>query len=158
MLVGVKYAKENDQGLLKNVNEKYLVDAVSFTEAESRIYNLLGNTIRGDFQVTEIKRSNLVDVFFYDDSDIWHQCKITYIIADENTGKEKKVSQLMLVTAHNVEEAVERIKESLSNMLVSFQVPEVKETKIIEVFPYDSELEGEKAPEGLKPISEVKPD
>lgn len=157
-LCKVKYAKENEQGLLKNVSEQYLVDAVSFTEAEARIYDMLGSTIRGDFQVTNISKSNFVDVFPYDDIDIWHKCKITYVVADADSGKEKKVTQYMLVTAHDVKEAYERIHESLNNMLVTFRVPDVNESPIVEVFPYEHEDEEllPPPPSNLKPLSEVK--
>jgi hypothetical protein len=144
-LCKVKYAKENEQGLLKNVSEQYLVDAVSFTEAEARIYDMLGSVIRGDFQVTNISKSNIVDVFFYEDSDIWYKCKITYVVADADSGKEKKVTQYMLVSAHNVKDAYDRIFESLNNMLVSFVVPDINESPIVEIFPY------EKDDEELKP-------
>ena len=157
-LCKVKYAKENEQGLLKNVSEQYLVDAVSFTEAEARIYDMLGSVIRGDFQVTNISKSNFVDVFFFEDIDIWHKCKISYIVTDGDSGKEKKVTQFMLVTAHDVKEAYDRIHESLSNMLVSFRVPEVTESPIVEVFPYEKEDEEllPPPPSNLKPLSEVK--
>ncbi len=134
--VQVKYAKENDQGLLKSVSEKYLVDAVSFTEAESIIYGKLGERIRGDFQVTHISKSNIVDVFEYPDTDVWFKAKVQYHTVDSDSGKEKKIIQHMLVTADSVTQAYERIQESLSNMLVSFQVPDVVESKIVEVFPY----------------------
>lgn len=151
----VKYAKENEQGLLKNVSEQYLVDAVSFTEAEARIYDMLGSVIRGDFQVTNISKSNFVDVFFFEDIDIWHKCKISYIVADADSGKEKKVTQFMLVTAHDVREAYDRIHESLSNMLVSFRVPEVTESPIVEVFPYEKEEElNPPVPANLKPLNQ----
>lgn len=159
-LCKVKYAKENEEGLLKNVSEQYLVDAVSFTEAEARIYDMLGSVIRGDFQVTNISKSNIVDVFFYEDIDIWHKCKITYIVTDADSGKEKKVTQFMLVTAHDVKEAFERIFESLNNMLVTFRVPEVTESPIVEIFPYEKDDE-ELLPQpgaNLKPLSEVKAD
>ncbi|MFA0962863.1 DUF4494 domain-containing protein [Roseivirga sp. BDSF3-8] len=139
----VKYAKEDDKGILKNVSENYLVDAVSFTEAEARIYDELGSIIRGDFQVTNISKSNIVDVFHYDDIDIWHKCKITYVVADEDSGKEKKVTQVMLVSAHDVKEAYDRIRESLNNMLVSFRIPEVIESNIVEIFPYVSDEDKE---------------
>jgi hypothetical protein len=157
-LCKVKYAKENEQGLLKNVSEQYLVDAVSFTEAEARIYDMLGSVIRGDFQVTNISKSNFVDVFFFEDIDIWHKCKISYIVADADSGKEKKVTQFMLVTAHDVKEAYDRIHESLSNMLVSFRVPEVTESPIVEVFPYEKEDEEllPPPPSNFKPLNEVK--
>ena len=155
-LCRVKYAKENEQGLLKNVSEQYLVDAVSFTEAEARIYDMLGSTIRGDFQVTNISKSNFVDVFHYEDIDIWHKCKITYVIADADSGKEKKVTQYMLVTAHNVKEAYERIHESLNNMLVTFRVPDVTESPIVEVFPYEKDEElNPPIPANLKPLKHL---
>lgn len=156
-LCRVKYAKENEEGLLKNVSEQYLVDAVSFTEAEARIYDMLGSTIRGDFQVTNISKSNFIDVFPYDDIDIWHKCKITYVVADADSGKEKKVTQFMLITAHDVKEAYERIHESLSNMLVTFRVPDVVESPIVEVFPYEKDDEelNPPIPENLRPLSEV---
>ncbi|WP_215226435.1 DUF4494 domain-containing protein [Echinicola shivajiensis] len=159
-LCKVKYAKENEQGLLKNVNEQYLIDAVSFTEAEARIYDMLGSVIRGDFQVTNISKSNIVDVFFYEDIDIWHKCKITYVVTDADSGKEKKVTQYMLVSAHDVKEAYDRIHESLSNMLVSFRVPDINESPIVEIFPYESEDEEllPPPPSNLKPVSEVRAD
>lgn len=135
--VKVKYAKETEEGLLKAITEQYLVDAISFTEAEAIIYDRLGSQIRGDFQVTHIAKSNIVDLFHYEDADVWFKAKIQYIVADGDSGKEKKVTQYMLVTANGVPQAHERINESLSNMLVSFQVPDVVETKIIEVFPYE---------------------
>jgi hypothetical protein len=157
-LCKVKYAKENEQGLLKNVSEQYLVDAVSFTEAEARIYDMLGSVIRGDFQVTSIGKSNIVDVFPYDDIDIWHKCKITYVVADADSGKEKKVTQYMLITAHNAKEAYERIYESMSNMLVSFNVPDIVESPIVEVFPFEKDDEEllPPPPSNLRPVSEVK--
>lgn len=138
-LCKVKYAKENEQGLLKNITEQYLVDAVSFTECEAILYDRLASQIRGDFQVTHIAKSNIVDLFFYEDADVWFKCKIQYHVVDADSGKEKKVTQYMLVTANGVPQAHERIQESLSNMLVSFQVPDVVETKIIEFFPFEKE-------------------
>lgn len=149
----VKYAKENEQGLLKNISEQYLVDAVSFTEAEAILYDRLGSQIRGDFQVTAISKSNIVDVFYYEDSDLWHKAKVTYLVADGESGREKKVTQYMLVTAQDVPQAHERIQESLSNMMVSFRVPDMVESPIVEVFPY--EREDDDLPEGnFRPIEE----
>lgn len=147
----VKYARENEEGLLKSISEIYLVDGVSFSEVEAILYDRLGSQIRGDFQVTAISKSNIVDVFFYEDADLWFRCKITYLIADGDSGKEKKVVQYMIVSASDVPQAHERIQESLSSMLISFQVPDVVETKIIEVFSFEKE---EEAPVGnFKPVN-----
>lgn len=141
----VKYAKENEEGLLKSISEQYLVDAVSFTEAEAILYDRLSSQIRGDFQVTAVSKSNVNDVFYYEDSDIWHKGKVQYFIVDGELGREKLVTQYMLVTADDVKQAYERILESLSNMLVSFRVPKVEQCPIVEVFPYEKEEGGEDA-------------
>lgn len=155
-LCKVKYAKENEEGLLKNISEQYLVDAVSFTESEAILYDRLASQIRGDFQVTGISKSNIVDVFFYEDSDIWYKCKISYLVADADSGKEKKVTQYMIVTAEDVKNAYDRIQESLSNMLVSFRIPDIVESAIVEVFPFEKDEVAEQLPPGnFRPVSEV---
>ncbi|MEN2281549.1 DUF4494 domain-containing protein [Algoriphagus sp. SE2] len=155
-LCKVKYAKENEEGLLKNISEQYLVDAVSFTEAEAIIYDRLGSQIRGDFQITGLSKSNIVDVFFFEDADIWYKCKVSYLVSDGESGKEKKVTQYMIVTASDVKDAFDRIQESLSNMLVSFRVPDIVESPIVEVFPYEKDEIAEQLPEGnFKPVSEI---
>ena len=155
-LCKVKYAKENEEGLLKSISEQYLVDAVSFTEAEAILYDRLGSQIRGDFQVTSISKSNIVDVFYFEDADQWYKCKITYLIADGDNGKEKKVTQYMIVTAEDVRQAYDRIQESLSNMLVSFRVPDITESPIMEVFPFERDEIAEKLPPGnFRPVAPI---
>jgi len=155
-LCKVKYAKENEEGLLKNISEQYLVDAVSFTEAEAIIYDRLGSQIRGDFQITGLSKSNIVDVFFFEDADIWYKCKVSYLVSDGESGKEKKVTQYMIVTASDVKDAYDRIQESLSNMLVSFRVPDIIESPIVEVFPYEKDEVAEQLPEGnFRPLAEI---
>lgn len=135
----VSYAKENEQGLLKKVTEEYILEGISFGDVEARVYGIFEQIIRGDFHIKSISRSNVVDIFFYDSSEYWHKCKIAYHVADEATGKEKKVVQVMLVNASTVEQAYARINESLDNMLVTFTVPEVIETKIEDVFLIEKE-------------------
>lgn len=151
----VKYQKQEEDGGLKNVSEPYLVDAVSFTDAEARIHEELASMIRGDFYVTSISKTNIVDIFHYDDSDTWHKCKISYVAADDS-GKEKKIVNQMLVTAQDVKQAYERIFESLNNMLVSFRITEIIETPIVEIFPYIADEDKEvKVPENFRSLSEV---
>jgi hypothetical protein len=134
--VKVKYAKETEEGLFKLVSEQYMVHAMTFTEAEARIYDCLSELIRGDFQVTHISKSNIVEVFYYQWDLDWFKAKVQYFIGDEY-GKTKKVIQYMLVSADSVPQAHERIQESLSDMTIEFQVPDVVATKIVALFPYD---------------------
>lgn len=132
----IKYQKEDENGRLKNITEPYLVDAVSYTEAEARIYQELGSVIRGDFEVTSITKSKISDIFHYDDTETWYKCKVTYIAADDNSGKEKKVTNQMLVSAMDLRQACERLLESLQGLLITFDVVEIQQSPLVEIFPY----------------------
>ena len=155
----VKYQKQDEKGKVKNLSEQYLVDALSFTEAEARIYEKLGSVISGEFHINNISKSNLTDVFYYEDADVWYKCKMTYSLEEEGSGKEKKIVNYVLLTAANAKQAYERVYESLNNMLVEFQVPDVMESPIVEVFPPDQEEDTmQEAPDNYRPLSEVNAD
>lgn len=149
--VKVKYTKQLEDGRLKRVTEPYLVDSVSFTDAEARIYEEVGQSVQGEFLITGISKTEYADIFYYDDSDVWYKCKLTYVSIDGDEGKEKKISNNFLVTASNVKEAYDRIQESLSDMTVTFEVPSIMITPIVEVLPYNPDLDVEL---GRRPLEE----
>lgn len=132
----IKYQKEDENGRLKNITEPYLVDAVSYTEAEARIYQELGSVIQGEFEVPSITKSRISDIFHYDDAETWYKCKVTYIAADDQSGKEKKVTNQMLVSAMDLRQACERLLESLQGLLVTFDLVEIQKSPLVEIFPY----------------------
>lgn len=134
--VKLKYLKELDNGVLKNVTEPFVVDAVSFTDAESRIVSEIGSTLRGEYLITGITKTDYADIFLYEDSDDWYKCKITYETIDGDNGKTKKISNYFLVTANNIKEAYDRIQENLSDFLVDVEIPNIALTNIVEVLPY----------------------
>lgn len=151
----VKHQKEDDDGRVRNVIEQFLIDALSYTEAETRVYEEMEVIVRGEFYVTSLTKTKIIDVFQYEDADFWYKCKITYSVTDADSGKEKKVVNEMLVTASNAKEAYDRIFESLDNMLVTFRVTEIIESPIMEVFPYVSEEDKqEEIPDNLVPLSD----
>ena len=163
--VKVKYTKQLDDGTFKRVSEPYLLAAMTFTDAEARIYEELGSIIRGEFTVTNIARTEYHDIFYYEDADLWYKCKITYqsegdgldVESDLNPKKVKKVSQNFLVTATSVKEAFERIQESLSTLMVDYQIPSIMLTPIVDIFPFNEELdvELERKPAKEKRVTEV---
>lgn len=133
----VRYIKiDETTGKEKKVNEPYLVDAVSFTEAESRIHKELEQMIRGEFHVTNIRKADYSDIFPFDDADRWYKCKVGYVSIDETAGKEKKITSQMLVMGNNLKEAYDNLLSSLSGMTVDFDVTGVNESPIMDVFPY----------------------
>ena len=85
--------KQLENGTFKRVSEPYLLAAMTFTDAEARIYEELGSSIRGEFQVTGIARTDLHDIFQYDDAEQWFKCKVTYDRIDEDGEKAKTISQ-----------------------------------------------------------------
>lgn len=136
----IKYQKQTDEGLLKAVTEAYLVDAVSFTEAEARITEVMAPEISGEMLVSGISKANYTEIVNYEDTDKWYKCKVTYISVDgDSGGKEKKVSTYFLVSASTLKEAYERVDDSLSSMLVPFDIPSISITNIIDVFPFMSD-------------------
>lgn len=135
-LVKCKFTREFQNGTFKRVTEPYLLNAMSFTEAEARIYKEVGEYVRGEFLVQAISKVDYADIFDYDDSDTWFKAKVSYVTEDADSGKEKKFTNNYLVSAHNVKEAYERIEESLKGLMVTHETPLVSETDIVEVFPF----------------------
>lgn len=141
--VKVKYTKQLDNGALKRVSEPYLLAAMTFTDAEARIYEELGQIIRGEFNVVGITRTEIHDIFAYDDVDVWYKCKVRYEAMDADSEKTRKVSQNFLVSANSVKQAFERIEESLSTLMVDYDIPSIIVSPIVEIFPYAEELDKE---------------
>jgi hypothetical protein len=141
--VKVKYTKQLEDGTLKRVTEPYLLAANSFTDAEARIYDELGESIRGEFNVVGISRTEIHDIFHYEDADVWYKVKLTYETTDPDASKQKKVSQNFLVSANSVKEAYDRIKESLSTLMVDFFIPTISQSPIMDVFPAVENLDRE---------------
>jgi len=134
--VKVKYTKQLENGSFKRVSEPYLLAAMTFTDAEARIYEELGSSIRGEFQVTGIARTDLHDIFQYDDTETWFKSKVTYDRMDEEGEKAKTVSQNFLVSATTVKEAYDRTVESLATLMIDFNIASIVSSPIVEVFPY----------------------
>ena len=155
--VKVKYTKQLDNGALKRVSEPYLLAAMTFTDAEARIYEELGELIKGEFNVVGIARTEVHDIFAYDDADTWYKCKVKYENFDADSEKGKKVAQNFLVSASSVKEAFDRIKESLSTLMVDFEIPSIIESPIVEIFPYSEDLDREISRTPMAEVEETKP-
>lgn len=140
----VKYQKMDQSGKEKIVSEPYLIDAVSFTEAESRIHKELEPYITGEFNVTNIKIANFSELIPDESGDRWFKCKVTFISLDEEKGVERKSNTYFLVQANNCKEAYENVESSMEGSVSDYSIPSVTESPIMDIFPYnadDSEVE-----------------
>jgi len=137
--VKVKFQKQTDEGLLKTVTEAYLVDAVSFTEAEARITGIMSAEIEGEFKVKAAAETNYEQILMLDDYASLYKCKVTFVTIDDDTTKEKKVNRFMLVAASDIKNAYERVTENMSNLLVPYSIESINSTPIVNVFPFTGE-------------------
>jgi hypothetical protein len=134
--VKVKYTKQMDNGTFKRVSELYLLSAITFTDAEARIYEELGTTIRGEFQVIAIQRVEFNDVFLGSNGDIFefYQIKISY--QDTTDEKSKLITQKYLINATSIENATESIIKELSTMMIDYKIESVIKSNIVDVFSF----------------------
>jgi hypothetical protein len=137
----VKYNKVNEQGHDKIVTESYLVDAVSFCEAEKRFTKEMETNIAGDFFIQDIKRTKYSEVVQNDEYDRFFKVKVVYIDISEKTGGEKRSVSHILVQADNTKTALEITDNANKEVLVEYEKTSVSETKIMEVFMYNEEKE-----------------
>ncbi|MEA4976343.1 MAG: DUF4494 domain-containing protein [Paludibacter sp.] len=132
----VKFEKTAEEGKIVKVSESYLVDALSFTEAEERMIEEMKPFISGEFSVANIKRVKINEMFFYDDGDKWYRFKVNYITLDEEKGVEKKVPVAMMVQASEIGQALSRLLEGMKGSMADYEVVTITETLIMDVFKY----------------------
>ncbi len=151
----VKYTKVDEDGRARKVSDSYLLDAMSYTEAESRIMNEMESVISGDYYISNLKKSNITEVVPSEDEndDRWYKAKVAIIDADEVSGKEKSSFQYYLVAASNINRALENLEKALSTFIVPYEIASIADTTIMDVYPYLAD--GERPiPENLKPLVE----
>ena len=132
----VKYQKIDNDGREKPVTENFLLDAVSFTDAEARIIAQMQTMVRGEFTVCDIKKSKIAEVFPYEIGEWWYRVTINLTTIDEDAGKEKKLRTFYLIEADDIQEALTRLEESLSFLIVPYVVSAISVSQIADVFPY----------------------
>jgi len=137
----VSYEKTMENGLQKKVTEPYLVDALSFTEAEARIIQDMQPYISGEFTVADIKRARYNELFFNADGDRFYECTLEFITLDEKSGAEKKTRCRVLVQASTLKEAMANLEEGMRGTMADYNSVCIKETPIMDVFPYNSDKE-----------------
>ena len=134
----IRYEKTMEDGLPKKVSEVYVVDALSFSEAEERImeemlpYNLV------DIEIVDVKIAPYREVFFADNNlaDQWFKAKLSFITIDERTDKEKRTSMMYLVNAGNISSAINNIDKVMSGTMIDYVTTSISATKIFDVFEY----------------------
>jgi len=137
----IKYEKVMENGKEKKVTEKYLIDALSCTEAEARLVEEMTPFISGEFKTVSVKEAKYSEVFTSEEeaADIWFKCKLAFITLDEKTGMEKKTMTQMLVQAVDLRDAVKKLDEGMKGTMADYTIESVADSKIWDVYFYEGE-------------------
>lgn len=135
---GIRYEKTMEDGTQKKVTENYIIDALSFTEAEERIIEEMSSYINGEYDVKTCAIAPFREVFFdeADQSDKWYKAKLDFITIDEKTEKEKRAHVCYLVNADSIGGALKSIKEVMGDSMIDYVVMSIAETNYFDVFEY----------------------
>ena len=134
----VRYEKTLENGAQKKVNEPYLVDALSFSEAEARITEEIAPYMQGDFSVSAVKRTNISEIFYAEDTsaDKYYKIKAAFVIINERTLAEKRSNTNYLVQAKNIVDALNVFQEGMKGTMADFEIVSISETALIDVYAY----------------------
>jgi hypothetical protein len=132
-----------EDGKQKKVTDTYLVDAMSFTEAEARVIEVVRPYMTGDFTVAALKRAKVHEIFENATGDKWYRAKVVFIVLDAEKGKEKKIGSIMLVQADDIEQARTRLEEQMKGTMSDYEVVKIEETPILDVVKYEEKVDPE---------------
>lgn len=130
----VRFDKMLENGTVKKVTEPYLVDALSFTEAEARIIEEVTPYISGEFTVSAVKKSKIAEIFWDNNGERWYQVKVAFITIDEKTAAEKRTASVIMVQAHDFDNALANFKDGMKGTMADFEIVSIAETNIMDVY------------------------
>ncbi|MBR1787687.1 MAG: DUF4494 domain-containing protein [Bacteroidaceae bacterium] len=144
----IRYDKTMEDGKIKKVTETYMVDALTFTEAEKRFLEEVEPYLSGDYEVAGIKKAKIAELFESVDGndDRWYKAKVAFITLDEKTAVEKRTSQTMLIQARDLKTAVANLEKGMAGTMGDWDLTSITETPILDIYPYEKkEAETKKA-------------
>lgn len=135
----IRYDKMMENGSVRKVTEPYMVDAMSFTEAESRIIEEITPFISGDFSIPSIKKTKVAEIFYDPEADKWWMVKYNIITLDERSGAERKAAVYILVQANDQQGATDNFHQGMKGTMADYEIVKVEETRIMDVYPAKTE-------------------
>ena len=135
----IRFDKTMEDGKIKRVTEAYMVDALTFTEAERRFLEEVEPFVSGDYEVADIKKAKLAEVMTSNDGndDRWYKAKVTFTTLDEKTAVEKRTATYQLVQASDFQGALSTFMEGMHDTMADFEIASITETPLMDVFPAD---------------------
>lgn len=142
----INYLKQAENGSIFKKSEQYMLNALSFTEAEARLQGILEEYIP-EYNLATCAKSNINDIVIDESQDFFFKLKVTYVSADADSGKEKKINENYLVQADSIKDAIEKIEVRMEGTVMEWEIASVSKTLVVDVFPYVDEAIVEKEEE-----------
>lgn len=142
----IRLDKTLEDGTQKKVTELYVVEALSFTEAEAKTIAVAKDYCSGDYSVKNITPATYHEIFFSENGkdDKWYKAKLQFITIDEKTEKEKHSDVFYLVQGNSTESAQKNINEVMGHTMIDYVIVSIVETKILDVFEHKANDGAEK--------------
>ncbi len=137
----VKYQKVDQHGNQIKATDAYLIEAISYTDAETRLYEIMEQLVSVEFQVIAISKANFEDIIPSEDGVDWYKVKASALSFDEDSGKERKITSYYLICADSISDSLEKGKLYLDESINDYVVQSVAITTINDVFPFDNVTE-----------------
>lgn len=134
----ISFLKQAENGSIFKKSESYLLNALSFTEAEARLQSILEEYIP-EYNLLACAKTNVTDVVIDESREHFFKLRVSYISADEDSGKEKKINENYLIQADTLKQAIETMEERLKGSIVHWEISNVSKAAIVDVFPYVEE-------------------
>ena len=137
--VKLRYDKVHEDGYEKKVTESYVVEALSFGEAEKTAIESLGGYVSGEIQVVNINPMKFREVFFNEQEscDRYYKAILQFITIDEQTEREKHTQVYYLVQASSFDNCKDSIRTIMDGTMIDYQIASVSETKVIDVIEHE---------------------
>ena len=141
--VKIKYLKQLDNGSITSKSESYMLNALSFTEAEARLQGILEEYI-AEYNLLTEQKTNIQDVIIDESKEFFYKIKVCYVSADADSGKEKSITENYIIQSDNLKEAYKKMEVRLEGSIVDWEITSISKTNIVDVFPYIEETVVEK--------------
>lgn len=126
-VVRIKANKQSQEdGTVKKVSLKYLIEGVSFIDIETQV-TLKLKELHGDFDIDSIQKTKFLKVLFADNGDTFFKAKIEFLI-DSDKGT-KKVFEEYVVKAVDIKQAFDVLHCLIEG---EFTVLEIRDLNLVD--------------------------
>ena len=131
----VRLEKVTEEGMQAKFNELYVVNAMSFSECESKMVEYISQYAQGEFDILTEAHAKYKEIFYSDkeDEELWYRASVVFITIDEKSMKQKRSKNVYLVQGKDIESARMNVEEVMNGSMVDYSIEGLHETAIQDI-------------------------